>query len=344
MSSAELTAKKSLVTGGGGFVGRKLVDALRSRGDEVTVLERAGGPHRDDIRWIEGDICDAAAVSAAIAGHDAVFHNASVVHTRQHHEDVVWSVNLEGSRNVLTACQEQGVGKLIYVSSASAVYEGRDIENGDEELPYSSVSQAPYADSKIAAEKMILAASGEHGVATCAIRPHVIFGPGDNRFLPAILDRAKAGKLKFGVGRGDKLSDFTYVSNLTDALLAASDRLEVGGPVSGQAFFVTNGEPMAFFDFVGRVLQQLELPEIKGSVPYAIAYPVAAIAEAVDRLKGGKLDAENGLSRFAVRYMCTHHYFNIDKARRLLDYEPKVDLEEGIRITCDHLRSTGALA
>ena len=331
--------RHSLVTGGGGFVGRHLVDALRARGERVTVIELAGDSHRDDVAWINADIRDPAAVSAAIGDQvDCVFH---IVHTRSSRQDTIWGVNLEGSKHVLAACQQHGVGRLVYVSTASAVYEGRDIEDGDEELPYSSVSQAPYADSKIAAEKLILGSDGDSGVRTCAIRPHVIFGPGDTRFLPAIIDRASRGKLRFSVGWGKKLSDFTYVDNLTDALLRAADRLGPDSSIGGQAYFVTNGEPMAFFDFVGEVLEQLELPPIVGAVPFPIAYAVASVAEAYDTIvRGGTLNAENGLSRFAVKYLCTHHWFNIGKARRDLGYEPAVSLAEGIERTVAHLVAT----
>jgi len=339
--------RKTLITGGGGFVGRHLVDACCDRGDDVTVIEFSGEPHRDDVTWIHGDIRDAELISETVKGHDTVFHNASIVHTRKNHEHVVWSVNLDGSRNILRACQDHGVDKLVYVSSGSAVYEGKDIENGDENLPYSSISQAPYADSKIAAEKMILAANGEKGVATCAIRPHVIFGPGDTRFLPAILDRARSGKLKFKVGWGEKFSDFTYIDNLIQGLMKAEEALSLDSVVAGQAYFVTNGEPRQFFDFVEAILEQLGLAKPIGSVPYPVAYTVAWIAETIDRLRGGKLDAENGMSRFAVKYICTHHYFSIEKARRDFGYDPKVDLDEGIRRTVawlqEHEATNGAL-
>lgn len=333
MSTSD-TPRKTVVTGGGGFVGRHLVDALRARGDEVTVIEFSGEAHRSDVTWVPGDVRDAEVVGAACEGADTVFHNASIVHTRRNRQHDVWSVNLDGTRVVLKACQDHGVPRLVYVSSASAVYEGRDIRDGDEGLPYSRVSQAPYADSKIAAEKLVLAANGEAGVSTCAIRPHVVFGPGDTRFLPAILERARKGRLKFAVGSPKKLSDFTYVDNLTDALLAASERLAPDSPVAGQAYFVTNGEPMPFFGFVEKVIERLDLPKIKGRVPYAVAWTVAAIAEGVDTLRGGTLGRETGLSRFAVRYMCTDHYFSIEKARRDLGYEPKVSLAEGIERTC----------
>jgi nucleoside-diphosphate-sugar epimerase len=339
------SARHSLVTGGGGFVGRALVDALRRRGDRVTVVEHRGEPHRPDIDFVRADIRHAEALDPYFAGVDSVFHNASLVHTKHNRESEVWDVNLGGTRSVVRACWRHRVPRLIYVSSASAVYEGRDIENGDESLPYARISQAPYADSKIAAEREVLAANGQRGVATCALRPHVVFGPGDTRFAPAIVARARAGTLRFSVGLCNrKLSDFTYVDNLVDALLAADERLALGSVVAGQPYFVTNGEPRGFFAFVRQLLARLGLPPIRFAVPYSLVYGVAAAAEALDTVRGGTLNNENGFTRFAVRYMCTHHYFNIGKARRELGYRPAVSLDEGLRRTAAALLAEGAPA
>jgi sterol-4alpha-carboxylate 3-dehydrogenase (decarboxylating) len=290
---------------------------------------------------LRADLRDASAVAAACQGQDLVFHSASLVHTRRNREQDIWDVNLNGSRNVLEACKRHGVPKLVYVSTASAVYEGRDIENGDERLPYSQVSQAPYSDSKIAAERELLAASGQGGVAICALRPHVIFGPGDQRFLPAVIAKARAGQLRFSVGRERKLSDFTYVDNLVDALVLAGDRLSLGSPLAGQAYFITNGEPMGFWDFIERVLARLHYPEIRFAIPYRLAYSIAALVEGFDTLRGGTLNSEDGFSRFTIRYLCTHHYFSIDKARRDLGYAPAVSIAEGIERTAAHLEAHG---
>lgn len=329
--------KKILVTGGQGFVGRALVDRFADLGNEVTCADVNDRPFRADVRFVKLDIRDRAAVHAALAGMDSVIHNASLVHTKHNRVEDVWAVNLGGTENILAACAAHGIPKLVYISSASAVYEGADIELGDETLPYSSISQAPYADSKIAAEKKVLAFSGTGPTAACAIRPHVIFGAGDNRFIPAILDKAKAGRLNRAVGNRDKLSDFTYISNLVDAVVEAEAALEPGSRLCGQAYFITNGEPMAFFDFIEKMLVELRYPPIKGKVPYWLAYGVAAVAEAIDTLKGGTLNAENGLTRFSVRYMVTHHYFSIEKAKRDFGWTPKVTLAEGIRLTAREL-------
>lgn len=330
--------RKILVTGGCGFIGSNLVNGFADAGHAVTVLDFGGKPFREDVKFINLDICDKPAVIAACAGMDSIVHNASIVHTKHNREDVVWNVNYGGTLNIMEACKIQRIPRLVYISSASAVYEGKDIENGDETLPYSGISQAPYADSKIQAEKEVLGFSGAGVTRCCAIRPHVVFGAGDNRFIPAILQKAREGKLKRAIGNRDKLSDFTYVSNLVDAVLMAEENLQEGSPVCGQAYFITNGEPVAFFDFVERVLVELGYPPINGKVPYWLAWTVAAIMEGLDTLKGGTLNAENGLTRFAVRYMVTHHYFSIEKARRDFGWTPRINLAEGIRLTVAALK------
>ena len=339
-------ARSSLVTGGCGFLGRAVVDALAARGDVVTVLDHRIEPWRSDVQFVRGDICDPRVVEDAIAGQDVVFHSASLVHTKHNRLETVRAVNIDGTRNVLRACQQHAVPRLVYVSSASVVYDGHDIQNGDESLPYAPSFPAPYAETKRIAEEEVLKASGQHGVLTCAIRPHVVFGPGDTRLLPAILGRAREGKLKFRVGLGEKkLSDFTYVTNVVDAMLAADERLVPGSPVAGQAYFITNGEPMSFWDFVAQVLPPLGFQPPSLAIPRAIAYAAAAVREAFDTyVRGGTLNAEEGLSRFAIRYICSHHYFSHARATRELGYVPRVRMAEGIQLAIADARAHGLAA
>ncbi len=336
----------SLVTGASGFVGAEIVRALQLRGDRVIAVDIAPDCPVADVDYRRVDITDRVKVAEVCRGVDTIIHNASVVHTKNNKKDFVWAVNLGGTENMLAGAQAHGASRFVYISSGSVVYEGRDIENGDETLPYSSISQAPYADSKIAAEKHVLAENGTAGVATCALRPHVVFGPGDRRFMPALLKQARSGRLRVQIGRGVWLSDYTYVSNLIDAILLADEALGRDGldsVAAGQAYFITNGEPMPFWDFVRKVAARLGFPPINYRAPKSLVYAIAAVKEGIDTLKGGTLSAEDGLTRFAIRYMCTHHYFSIDKARRDLGYDPAVTVEEGIERTCQHLEAIGSV-
>lgn len=325
--------RKIIITGGLGFIGRALVDRFADLGHDVTCADIVEGSCRSDVKFRHLDICDPEAVLEACAGMDSIIHCASLVHTRRNRERDVWTINLDGTNNIIEACRKLSTPRLIYISSASVVYEDKDIENGNETLPYSHISQAPYVDSKIAAEKQVLAFSGRGKTLTCALRPDVVFGAGDNRLIHAI----RLGKLSRGVGNRDKLLDFIYISNLADAVAAAEDRLTPGSAVCGQAYFITNGEPTAYFDFVEKLGLEMGCPPINGTVPYWLAYFFATITEAIDTFKGDTLNSENQLSRFSIRYLCTHHYFSITKARRDLQWQPKVSLEEGIRLTAAEL-------
>ena len=348
-------AQQYLVTGASGFVGRRVVAALLDGGARVVAFDRDPIPAPPDqepgqksgqnLRTIRGDLRDTDSLAAAAAGCDAIVHLASVVRVLRAGRAELRAINIGGIDNALAAGRRCGVRRFVYVSSASVVYEGRDIENGDESLPYTAVSQAPYADSKIAAERDVIAANGKAGMLTCSLRPHVIFGPGDGRFLPAILRRAKAGALRLGVGTENKLSDFTYIDNLIDALVLADKKLatEDGASLGGKVWFITNGEPLPFWDFVDQVLVESGLPRIRARIPYRIAYAAATVAEKVNSLLGTGDGPENGFTRFAIRYLCTHHYFSIERARRDLGYSPAVSITEGIRRTVESLRQSGDL-
>jgi nucleoside-diphosphate-sugar epimerase len=329
---------RAVVTGSSGFVGKHLTNRLASDGTTVVALDVVPGEPSDNVVPTRADLRDKAALLSAVEGADVVYHVASRVQTRHTGADEVFAINVGGTRNLLAACREKGIKKLVYVSSASVVYDGKDVEKGDERLPYPSSFHAPYAKTKAQAEEEVLAANGKGGVFTCAIRPHVVFGPGDTRFLPAILGRARSGKLKAYVGSPEKLSDFTYVENLVDGLLLAADKLTEGGPAAGQAYFVTNGEPMAFWEFVGRVLDGIGHPRPKLRVPYPIAYGAAAVREWADAVRGIPT-SEESLTRFAIRYLTTHHYFSHEKATRDLGYRPRVGLDEGITRTIQALKS-----
>ena len=321
-----------LVTGGCGFVGTAVAAAFADAGRLVRVVDPGCRPFREDIEFLDVDITRPDAVLDACEGVATVVHCASLVQTRNNARDAIWAVNHGGTVNLLTACRLQGVERFVHISSASVVYEGRDIEAGDEDLPYGAVPLSAYADSKIAAERDVLAVARAGRVRACALRPHLVFGPGDNRLVPNILARARRGRIR-EVGGRRWLSDYVYIDNLVDAVLAAEAGLARDASVSGEAFFITNGEPVAFFEFVDRLLTAMGEGPVSGRVPVWIAYGAAALVEAYHAATSRRVVPEDGFSRFAVRYLATHHYFSIDKARRELGWRPRVSLGEGIERT-----------
>lgn len=325
-----------LVTGGCGFIGKAIVHALADEGRDVRVVNPHCHPFRSDVQFLNVDIRDVSALVRACRGCEMVIHCASVVQTRNTARDEMWSVNYGGTVNVIEACRRVGIRKLVHISSASVVYEGRDIEDGDETLLYAEVSMSAYVDSKIAAEQRVLEFAGEGVTRACALRPHIVFGPGDRRFIPNILKRADGAGIR-EVGRRDKLSDFVYVDNVVDAVLAAERGLDSNELVSGQAYFVTNAEPVPFFEFIERLLVASGYGPIRRRIPYWVAYAGAGMVEGLHAVIRRGVVPEDGLSRFAIRYLNTHHYFRIDKVCRDLHWRPRVPLAEAIARTADSL-------
>ncbi len=315
------------MTGAGGFLGRRVVRALLDRGSQVVALDRPGVAVEGEAA--PGDLRDAAAVERAAKGCAVAYHLASVVDVGRGQREMLHAINVGGTRNVIDACRRAGVPRLVYCSSASVVYDGRDIENGDESLPYGRPGIAPYADTKRIAEELVLGESGKDGLVACSIRPHVVFGPGDTRMLPEILKHA-SGLFPLMVGDPDKLSDFTYVDNAADALLLAATALEGGAPNSaaGKAYFVSNGEPRPYWGFINDILVRLGRPRMTRWFPTPVAYAAGWINEKTFAPRTG-----SSFTTFTVDYLSTHHYFSHARATRDLGYQPRVSLDDGIALT-----------
>ena len=283
------------------------------------------------------DLTNKQAVVDACRGVETVVHCASLVQTRNNARDAVWATNFGGSENVISACRAYDVARLIYVSSASVVYDGSDIEDGDESLPYATAAPSVYVESKIAAEKEVLAFANESSTRVCALRPHLVFGPGDSRLIPNFL--ARRGRMR-EIGTRRFLSDFLYIDNFVDAVQSADSRLAEDPSISGEAFFITNGEPLAFFEFVEKFFKAANQPPIAGRIPAWIAYLAAMFVELYYRMSSREVIAEDGVSRFAIRYLTTHHYFSIKKAQKLLNWHPRVPIDEGIERTAECLKTS----
>ncbi|HMP06583.1 MAG TPA: NAD-dependent epimerase/dehydratase family protein, partial [Lacipirellulaceae bacterium] len=258
-----------LVTGGGGFLGRAIVEQLLARGDRVRSFSRGAYPELAalGVDVFHGDVTDRRAIARACAGFECVIHTAAVAGV-----GVDWApfehVNLRGTEAVVAACLQQGVGALVLASSPSVVFAGEDQCGVDESAPYAldwmKEHRAHYSRSKALAEQAVLAANGPR-LRTCAIRPHLIWGPRDNHLIPRLVARARRRRL-VRIGNGENRVDVTYVDNAAAAHLLAADALAAGDRAAGRAFFVSQGEPVNCWEFIGQILALAELPPVRRSI------------------------------------------------------------------------------
>jgi len=319
---------KALVTGGGGFLGLAIVRKLRDQGMQVRSLSRRRYASLDalGVEQIQGDLADFSAVAKSVSGCSLVFHVGAKAGVWGPLEEYC-RINVTGTANVIASCKAEGVRRLIYTSSPSVVFDGRDMEGVDESVPYPSHYEAFYPQTKAEAERLIIAANG-HSLSTVALRPHLIWGPGDNHLLPRMVARARAGQLR-RIGSKKKLIDTVYIDNAADAHLLAAERLSPNSAVAGKVYFISQGEPVEVWDMVNRLLHAAGLPPVRKKVPLRLAMFLAFCFETLHKITG-RAD-EPRLTRFVVRELSTSHWFNIGAARRDLNYIPRVSIEEGLR-------------
>jgi ABC-type multidrug transport system ATPase subunit/nucleoside-diphosphate-sugar epimerase len=242
-----------------------------------------------------------------------------------------------GTENVLAACRAGGVPRLVYTSSPSVVFNGRDMENIDESVPYPEHYEAPYPQTKALAEQLVLKANGST-LATVALRPHLIWGPGDHHLVPRIVERGRSGKLR-KVGFRANMVDAVYIDNAAEAHLLAADCLAPDSPIAGKVYFIAQGEPLPLWDLVNRILAAAGAPPVTRRIPAKLAYALGWLLETAYRTLGWQ--DEPPMTRFLARELATAHWFNLDAARRDLGYQPRISLEEGLRRLAESYRGVG---
>ncbi|MES2643255.1 MAG: NAD-dependent epimerase/dehydratase family protein [Myxococcota bacterium] len=319
----------ALVTGGGGFLGLEIVRRLRARGDTVTVLARGEYPEVAALgaRLVRADISDAGAVLAAAAGPDIVFHVAAKAGVWGKKEDYE-RANVTGTENVLAACKAHGITRLVYTSSPSVVFDGKD-HVGISEAPYPETHENHYSETKARAERLVLAANSPT-LATIALRPHLIWGPRDPHILPRLFTRARAGRLRI-VGDGQNRVSVSYVDNAGAAHLQAAAALAPGAPCSGRAYFVNDPEPVLVWAWANDLFGRVGIPPVTRKVSVGVARFAGTIAEAVWSLFG--LAGEPPMTRFVAAQLGTSHAYDIGPAVRDFGYTPEVGPEEALERT-----------
>ncbi|WP_282298365.1 MULTISPECIES: 2-alkyl-3-oxoalkanoate reductase [unclassified Stenotrophomonas] len=320
---------KILVTGGGGFLGQALCRGLVERGHEVLSFNRGHYPSLAalGVGQIRGDLADAEAVRHAVAGVDAVFHNAAKAGAWGSY-DSYHKANVVGTDNVIAACRANGIGRLVYTSTPSVTHRAtHPVEGlGADEVPYGENFQAPYAATKAIAEQRVLAANDAQLV-TVALRPRLIWGPGDQQLVPRLAERARAGRLRF-VGDGTNLVDTTYIDNAALAHFQAFEHLAPGAACAGKAYFISNGEPLPMRELLNKLLAASGAPSVEKSISFKTAYRIGAVAERLWPLL--RLPGEPPMTRFLAEQLCTPHWYSMEPARRDFGYVPQVSIDEGL--------------
>ena len=318
---------KCLVTGGGGFLGKAIVKRLLERGYSVRTISRSNYPELESLgaECVQGDIADSQSCQSAVEGCDTVYHVAAKAGVWGSYESYYRS-NVLGTRNIVEAAQKAGVSKLVYTSTPSVIHSGGDVAGVDESEPYPEHFETHYPKTKAIAEQHVLE-SNSHSFATVALRPHLIWGPGDNHLVPRIVERGRSGQLRF-VGDGQNLIDSIYIDNAADAHILAGERLAPGAPCAGRAYFISQGEPVPSSQLINGILQSAGVNPVTRTIHPTVAYAVGAMLETVYTVAG--IEAEPKMTRFLAKQLSTAHWYDISAAKRDLGFEPSVSIDEGL--------------
>jgi len=323
-----------LVTGGGGFVGSALVRRLVALDYQVASFSRSDYPElkKLGVKTIRGDLTNFSDVRSATKGCQVVIHSAAKA-GYWGSSDSYHRTNKVGTDNIIRACQENEVGKLIYTSTASVVFGGQRIENGGQDLNYSQRPLNAYCRTKALAEQSVLAANGVK-LRTISLRPHIVTGPGDRHLVPRLIDRAQKGRLRI-IGDGNNLIDTVFIDNLVDAHLLAIRALDERPICHGKAYFITNGEPVNLWGFINQILAGAGLPLVTKHIPYRLALPLSSIISVFHKLIPALGDPM--LTPFLVKEMARSHWFDPEPARRDLGYSPSITTKDGLKILIESL-------
>ncbi|MEE4217872.1 MAG: NAD-dependent epimerase/dehydratase family protein [Xanthomonadales bacterium] len=319
---------KVLVTGGGGFLGSAVCRQLAALGHEVIAFQRSPAKHLEShgVHSVEGDVSDYAQLSSAANGCGAIVHTAGKAGIWGRPQDFR-RINVDGTANVIRACREHTIALLVHTSSPSVVHAGGDIEGADESLPLATEFSAPYPETKAEAEKLVIAGN-DKSLKTTALRPHLIWGPGDPHILPRLLAKARGGKL--ALPAPDKIIDTIFVENAALAHVKALEELSSAARCAGKAYFVTNNEPMPQGEIIGKLLAALGVDVKIRAVPAMAAMTAGALCETAWRTF--KLKGEPPVTRFSVEQLATAHWFNTAAAKNDFGYTPPISIAEGLKI------------
>ncbi len=325
-----------VVTGGGGFVGRAILSLLSRQGVECAVIGRRSYPDLEDqgIRCYQGDIGDRDFVIKHLAGYDTVFHVAARAGIWGNFTEF-FQPNVEGTGNIIDGCLLNSIPVLVHTSTPSVVFAGKDIRNGNEDLPYSQHYLCNYAKTKAIAEELVLTVD-QNDLKTCAIRPHLVWGPGDPHFIPRLLDRGRNNALKI-VGDGYNEVDITYIDNVAHAHILAAKNLFSTFTAAGKAYFIGQERPVRIWDWINDVFSRMEISPVTEKISLPVAWGIGGTLEIIHKLFFPAKEPK--MTRFLAEQLARSHYFSHQRARLDLGYIPLVSTDEGMEKLIHWLKS-----
>jgi len=319
-----------LVTGGGGFLGGAIVRQLVAAGHGVRTVARGDYPALAalGVEHQRGDLSEAGVASRAVEGVDVVVHVAAKTGVWGKRADFV-AANVDATRRLLDAVAAAGVDRLVYTSSPSVIFDGHDHLDADGSLPYPQRYLAHYPETKALAEREVLGANSAT-LATVALRPHLIWGPGDPWLLPRVIARHRAGRLRI-LGDGTNRVSLTFVENAAAAHLQALHALAPGVEWAGRPYFVNDPDPVVLWEWLNALFRRLGLPPCERRVSHGFAHAAGTVAEVVWTLLG--LVDDPPMTRFVAAQLATSHTYTLAPARAAFGYTPVVDAAEGFERT-----------
>ena len=324
-----------MVSGAAGFVGSNLVRALLERGCEVRALI-----HRTPLSFahpkltaIGGKLEDEASLRTACNGVQTVFHTAAAIallggkHVTASYRAAAWNTNVKGTENVISACRASNVSRLVYTSSVDVCFDGSPSPDMDQSTPYATHPASVYQETKIEAEKLILAANGRDGLYTCALRADGIYGAEPNLILDTVVEQLALGHFKAGIGSAKTLQDNTFVGNLVHGEILAAGSLGPAGKASGKAYFITDYAPQNTFEFLRPIVEGLgeQVPSLR--LPRRLVRPILSLWQTLHFRLGIPAPA---LAPHELDKISVTHYGSIAAAQRDFGYQPATPYAEAI--------------
>jgi 2-alkyl-3-oxoalkanoate reductase len=328
---------KVLVTGYGGFLGKTIVGQLVAAGYSVRGLARGSYPELAamGVEPVRGDIADRQTVLDACQGCEAVIHTAAKAGVWGGWQEY-YRANVLATEHLLEGAGRAGLRAFVYTSSPSVTFGGQHQSGVDESVGYPQRWLCYYPQTKAMAEQSVLAAGRSGRLRSCALRPHLIWGQGDPHLFPRVVQRARQGRLR-RVGSGENLIDVVHVEAAAQAHVLALHKLLQGDEqLSGQPLFLTDGQPVACWAWIRRILELAHVPVPTKSISFAAAYRIGWLLEMA--YAGLRCRSEPPMTRFVAAQLAMDHYFDISRARRWLGYEPASDLNEKFEQCGDWLR------